>query len=141
MQGMILELKSVVLIILICEFLKELLTGDKFKPYIQFAVTLFLFIFLLSGIFRTDFSLPQLPDDWSEEAFQNMLPKTYAEQMEEQIAKKLSEHRISYRDISVSISEEYELTNILIETEESPETIQAVLKGDFPYEVVYLPER
>ncbi len=137
MQSWILELKSVVLVILVSEFLKELLTGDKFKKYIQFAVTLFLFAFLLTGFLHTDFSLPPLPKDLSEETYQSLLQEEYAMKIQEQIAKKLSEHQISYQIISVVLTETYEIETIRIETTEPPEKIHALLKGEFPYEVVF----
>ncbi len=140
MQSWILELKSVVLVILVSEFLKELLTGDKFKKYIQFAITLFLFAFLLTGFLHTDFSLPPLPEDFAEGTHQSLLQEEFAVKIQEQIAKKLSEHQLSYEKISVVLSKAYEIETIRIETTEPPEKIHALLKGEFPYEVVFPPE-
>lgn len=137
MQNWIFELKSVILVILVSEFLKEFLTGDKFKKYIQFAVTLFLFAFLLTSFLHTDFSLPPLPAEISETPPQSLLQEEFAVKIQEQIANKLSEQQLSYEKISVVLSDAYEIKTIRIETTEPPEKIYALLKGEFPYEVVF----
>lgn len=136
MQSWLWELKSVVLVILVSEFLKELLTGERFKKYIQFAVTLFLFCFLLSTFFHTDFSLPQLPEQTEAAPYHNYLPEEFAAVIQSRIAEELSQHQIFCQSITVTLSETYEIQMVHIETDESPEAVGAVLKGEFPYEVV-----
>lgn len=130
------ELKSVIFVILISEFFKELLVGDRFRKYIQFAVSLFLFSFLLSTLFRTDFSLPDIPREFIYPTQQNLLQNEFSATIREEIEKNLTAQKISYHEIRVQLSDTYELESVVIVTNESRETIQQHLKGDFPYEVV-----
>ena len=136
MHSFIANLKYVVLVILVCEFLKELLATEKFKQYIHFAISLFLFAFFLSTFLHIDFSLP----DWEEENYaiheKNMLKSQYETKIAETISEELTKNGISFQKVIVTLSDSYEIESVQIESTAPPENIHSVLKGDFPYEVV-----
>lgn len=136
MEHWITNLKAVVVVILISEFLKELLIGETFRKYIQFAVSLFLFGFFLTSFFHTDFSLPSFPEEITVTNEENLLIQQYETQIAAEIGARLSNEGVSYSEILVRLSPQYEIESITIKSCEPPETIDAVLKGEFPYEVV-----
>ena len=138
MVYLIIKLKSVVLVILICEFLKELLAGEKFKQYLQFAVSLFLFAFFLSVFLHTDFSLPKFTENISEPIQENLLKSQYETQIANTLSEELIKNGLSCQEVTVTLSDNYEIQNIRIHSEEPPERIHTLLKGEFPYEVVRL---
>ncbi len=140
MEHWITNLKAVVLVILISEFLKELLIGETYRKYIQFAVSLFLFCFFLSALFHTDFSLPSLPEEIVIKNNENLLIEQYETQIASEISNRLSQEEISFNEISVTLSSQYDIEKITIKSCESPAAIDAVLKGEFPYEVVQTTE-
>lgn len=136
MEVWITPLKSVILVILVSEFLKELFLGESYKRYIQFAVSLFIFGFLLSSLLHTDFSLPDFPEDLSVTREENLLVEQYQTEIQAKIGELLLEHNLSYEEITVTLSPTYEIETICIKTQEEKTAVDAVLKGDFPYEVV-----
>ena len=141
METWILSLKAVISVILVSEFLKELLLGNAYKKYIQFAVSLFIFGALLSSFLQSDFSFPQFPEEIPITENENLLIKQYETEIQHQIAQTLSAHGLSYERISVTLSPQYEIEHIQIETFEDSNEMDAVMKGDFPYEVVRPPEK
>lgn len=136
MRVFISDLKNVVFIILICEFLKELLTTKKFKPYLHFAISLFLFSFFLSILFHTDFSIPDFTGNLQLSHQENLLISQYEAQIAQKIAEHLSQNHIPVTEVLVTLSDTYEIKAVKIISDSSPESIQSILKGDFPYEVV-----
>ena len=139
MYDLIFQLKGIVTVILISEFLKELLSTKRFHKYIQFAVSLVLFLFILSLIGGTDFTLPELPDYIVPKSHENLLKYEYETKISEAVQKKLSDSGIS-AEISVRLNEQYEITNITVYTAAPPESVKALLEGDAPYEVVFRSE-
>ena len=137
MLSLIAKLKSVVLIILICEFLKELLAGEKFKRYLQFAVSLFLFAFFLSVFLHTDFSLPQFSQTVDLQPEDNLLKEKYETQIETAVAEELTKNGLSCQNVTVNLSDNYEIDKIRIVSEADPRQIETLWKGEFPYEVVH----
>ena len=136
METWFLSLKAVICVILVSEFLKELLLGESYKKYIQFAVSLFIFGILLSSVLQSDFSFPQLPEEISVTQSENLLIKQYEAEITHQIAQTLSTHGLSFERISTTLSPQYEIEHIQIESFEDYNVIDAVMKGDFSYEVV-----
>lgn len=131
------HLKQVVLVVLVCEFLKELLSTSSFRKYVQFAISLFLFFFLFSSLFRIDFSL-SVPDiSVTESNFENLLLPEYETRISQEIQEELSQNGVSSQEVAVQLNDQYEIKSVTVFSEEEPEKIQAVLKGDFPYEVVF----
>ncbi len=131
------HLKQVVLVVLVCEFLKELLSTTSFRKYVQFAISLFLFFFLFSSLFRIDFSL-SVPDiSVTESNFENLLLPEYETRISQEIQEELSQNGVSSQEVAVQLNDQYEIKSVTVFSEEEPEKIQAVLKGDFPYEVVF----
>ena len=141
MEHWITNLKAAVLIILISEFLKELLIGETYRKYIQFAVSLFLFCFFLTSFFRTDLSLPSLPEEMAVKSDENLLIEQYETQIASEIKNRLLQEGISDAEVSVTLSSQYDIENIMIKTCKAPAEIDAVLKGEFPYEVVQTSEK
>ncbi len=137
MTEWIANLKQVVLVVLICEFLKELLAVGSFRKYVQFAVSLFLFLFLISSVFRVEFSLPKLEIPTWETKEENLVAREYETNIAEQIKNRLLENHLDIYTVTVHLSEQYELKSVQIYTKEDPSQIHAILKGEFPYEVVY----
>ena len=136
MRVFISDLKNVVFIILICEFLKELLTTKKFKPYLHFAISLFLFSFFLSILFHADFSIPDFTGNLQLSHQENLLISQYEAQIAQKISEHLSQNHIPVTEVLVTLSDTYEIKAVKIISDSSPESIQSILKGDFPYEVV-----
>ena len=136
MTEWIAQFKQVVLVVLVCEFLKELLSTGSFRKYVQFAVNLFLFLFLISSLFRIDFSLPEFSVPTVHTTTENLLIKEYENDIAAEIQTKLSENNLDIATVTVHLNDRYELEAVQIYTNEHPSQIQAVLKGDFPYEVV-----
>ena len=130
------NLKQVVLVVLACEFLKELLSSDSFRKYVQFALRIFLFLFLISSLFRVDFSLPEFQMPTVESEHENLLLSEYETQIANRIFKELSSHNLSVKQVEVCLDQQYNITSVTVFSEESTDKIHAVLKGDFPYEVV-----
>ena len=130
------NLKQVVLVVLICEFLKELLSTSSFRKYVQFAVSLFLFFFLFSYLFRLEFSLPEWDVPEFESESENLLIPEYEHRISEEIKKKLSQNNLDVQEVSVQLSDQYQIESITVFSQEEPAIIQAVLKGDVSYEVV-----
>ena len=130
------NLKQVVLVVLACEFLKELLSSDSFRKYVQFALRIFLFLFLISSLFRVDFSLPEFQMPTVESEHENLLLSEYETQIANSILKELSSHNLSVKQVEVCLDQQYNITSVTVFSEESTDKIHAVLKGDFPYEVV-----
>ena len=128
-------LKAMVLIILVSEFLKELLIGEAYKKYIHFAVSLFVFGFLLSGLLHTDVSLPDFPEEAVTTSGENLLLSRYETDIETEVGRMLSEKNVSYESVTAVLSPTYEIETVRIQTKETPETIHTILKGAFPYEV------
>ena len=142
MSEWISNLKQVVLIVLVCEFLKELLSTDSFRKYVQFSIRLFLFLFLLSSLFGVEFGLstdiPLTIDDVEYETEEeNLLLQEYETQIANQITEELSRNNLSVSQVTVQLNDQYEILCVTVFTKEESAKIQAVLKGDFPYEVVY----
>ncbi|MBO5408214.1 MAG: hypothetical protein J6A61_02260 [Clostridia bacterium] len=137
MLHLIVKLKSVVLVILICEFLKELLAAEKFKRYLQFAVSLFLFAFFLSAFLHTDFSLPQFSETVAFQPEDNLLKEQYETQIATAVSKELTKNGFSYQNVTVTLSDCYEIETIRIVSDADPEIFESLWKGDIPYEVVH----
>lgn len=131
------HLKQVVLVVLVCEFLKELLSTTSFRKYVQFAISLFLFFFLFSSLFRIDFSLSVPEISVTESNFENLLLPEYETRISQEIQEELSQNGVSSQEVAVQLNDQYEIKSVTVFSEEEPEKIQAVLKGDFPYEVVF----
>ncbi len=130
------HLKQVVIIVLVCEFLKELLSTSSFRKYVQFAVSLFLFFFLFSSLFRLDFSF-SLPDiSIAENESENLLVPEYEARISERIHQELSQNNLSVQNVTVKLSDQYEIKSVTIFSKDDPEKIKATLKGDFSCEVV-----
>lgn len=139
MYDFIFQLKGIVTVILISEFLKELLITKRFHNYIHFAVSLILFSFFLGFIGGTDVTIPEIPDYAVPESNENLLKSEYEIKISEAVQKKLSDSGIS-ADVSVELDNRYEITNITVYTAAPPESVKALLEGDAPYEVVFRPE-
>ncbi|MBR5239265.1 MAG: hypothetical protein IKW04_01650 [Clostridia bacterium] len=137
MSEWISNLKQVVLIVLVCEFLKELLSTDSFRKYVQFSIRLFLFLFLLSSLFGIKFALPEFTFTEYETEEENLLLQEYETQIATQITEELSRNNLSVSQVTVQLNDQYEILCVTVFTKEESAKIQAVLKGDFPYEVVY----
>ncbi len=137
MSEWISNLKQVVLIVLVCEFLKELLSTDSFRKYVQFSIRLFLFLFLLSSLFGVKFTLPEFTFTEYETEEENLLLQEYETQIANQITEELSRNNLSVSQVTVQLNDQYEILCVTVFTKEESAKIQAVLKGDFPYEVVY----
>ncbi len=137
MTEWIANLKQVVLVVLVCEFLKELLSTGSFRKYVQFAVSLFLFLFLLSSVFRVEFSLPEFQEPFFETSHENLVVKEYETDIATQIKERLRENNLDIVTVTVHLNDRYELKSVQIYTVEDASQIHAVLKGEFPYEVVY----
>ncbi len=136
MTEWIVNFKQVVLVVLVCEFLKELLSTDSFRKYVQFAVRLFLFLFLFSSLFRIDFSMPEFVVPAMESESENLLLKEYEIQIAEKIREELSKNHVTASKVEVQLDPQYNISSVTVFSEEDPKNIQSVLKGDFPYEVV-----
>lgn len=130
------NLKQVVLVVLVCEFLKELLSTDSFRKYVQFALRLFLFFFLFSSLFRLDFSFPQWTEPPLETKTENLLLSEYETTIANTILAELSKNNLNAQKVEVMLDPQYNITSVTVYSNESTDKIQAVLKGDFPYEVV-----
>ena len=141
MAGWINHLKQVILVVLVCEFLKELLSTSSFRKYVQFAVSLFLFFFLFSSVFRVEFSLPALNIPAFESKSENLLLAEYETRISEEIKEELLKNNLNVPDVTVQLNDRYEINSVTIYSKEDPNKIQAVLKGDFPYEVVDTTEK
>lgn len=139
MYDLIVQLKGIVTIILISEFLKELLTTKRFHKYIQFAVSLMLFCFILGLILRTDLTLPENPLSQTDQTYENLLKAEYEADISEAIKKRLADNAIS-ADVSVYLNDNYEIEKITFYTAVPPEAVKALLEGDLPYEVVFRSE-
>ena len=137
MSEWISNLKQVVLSVLVCEFLKELLSTDSFRKYVQFSIRLFLFLFLLSSLFGVKFALPEFTFTEYETEEENLLLQEYETQIATQITEELSRNNLSVSQVTVHLNDQYEILCVTVFTKEESAKIQAVLKGDFPYEVVY----
>ncbi len=136
MTEWIANLKQVVLVVLACEFLKELLSTDSFRKYVQFALRLFLFLFLISSLFKVDFSLPEFHTPTIETETENLLLSEYETQIANKISEELSKNNLSAKKVEVCLDNQYNIASVTVFSRESTDKIQAVLKGDFPYEVV-----
>lgn len=130
------SLKQVVLVVFICEFLKELLSDGSFRKYVQFAIRLFLFLFLFCSLFQMEFSLPDFPDFSYEFEAENQLISKYETEIAKKIREELIKNQLSVSEVSVELSDQYEIICVTVVSEEAPSKIQTVLKGEFPYEVV-----
>ena len=73
MQELIVQLKSVVIVILIAEFLKELLTTTRFQKYVHFALSLFLLNFFISLLTGVEISLPMKTQSPKTLPYENLL--------------------------------------------------------------------
>ena len=136
MTEWIANLKQVVLVVLACEFLKELLSTDSFRKYVQFALRLFLFLFLISSLFQVDFSLPEFHNSTIETETENLVLSEYETQIANKISEELSKNNLNVQKVEVCLDNQYNITSVTVFSNESTDKIQAVLKGDFPYEVV-----
>ncbi len=132
----LLELKNIVFVILVCEFLKELLTTEKFKKYIQFAVSLFVFCFFLASILHTDLSFPSFYETKEEFHAANLLKENYQTAVAQSIQKELTSKNLSFEEVCVQLSEDYKMEAVTVVTTCSPNEIQSALKGEIPLEVV-----
>jgi len=130
------DFKKMVLIILVCEFLKELLSTGSFRKYVQFAIRLMLFLFLFSALFRIEFTLPELSFSTVEYEEENLLIAEYETQIANRITEELRRNQLSVSEVSVQLNDQYEIIGVTVFSREHPSKIQDVLKGDFPYEVV-----
>lgn len=137
MSEWISNLKQVVLVVLICEFLKEFLSTDSFRKYVQFSVRLFLFLFLVSSLFRIDFLVPDFSLPTVEVESDNLLIADYENQIATKLMEELHENRLDVSDVQVTLDEQYHISSVTVFSKENPEKIKTVLKGDFPYEVVH----
>ena len=129
--------RQVVLVVLICEFLKELIVEGSFRKYVQFAIRLFLFLFLFCSLFRIEFSLPEFSAPRFETESENLIISEYETKIAEKIKEELLKNQLQCQEVSVALNDQYEIVSVTVFSEEAPSKIQAVLKGDFPYEVVF----
>lgn len=130
------NLKQIVMIVLICEFLKELFSTDSFRKYVQFAINLLLFLFLFCSLFRIDFTLPEFDFSVLEIENENLVVKEYEKQIATSIQEELTGNGITVSDVRVQLNEQYEIVSSTVFSSEDPEKIHQILKGEFPYEVV-----
>ena len=136
MEEWITNLKQIVMVVLICEFLKELLSTDSFRKYVQFAINLLLFSFLFCSLFRIDFSLPEFQFSELEIDNENLVIAEYESQIAASIREEFTKNNVSVSNVSIQLNDQYEITAATIFSQEHPTKIQTILKGEFPYEVV-----
>ena len=126
MAEIIFNLKSVVIVILVSEFMKQLISGEKYKKYINFAISLMVIGFLLSVISGTKLDIiGQEEFNYTEiESSENLIISEYKNKIAERISGKFPkdeppEFEIevddSYNVISIKVKTDYEDTEKILE--------------------------
>ena len=131
MELFIFNLKGIVVIILMCEFMKNLLTTEKFAKYINIAVSVFIIGFIITSIKGTTFDYdPNYSFNYSQGTIsENGLKEQYEKQICDKIKAKLDEKNIAIISIEVAADEEYQIEELKIKTSENKEKIEILLEG------------
>ena len=83
-----------------------------------------------------EFSLPEFHNSTIETETENLVLSEYETQIANKISEELSKNNLNVQKVEVCLDNQYNITSVTVFSNESTDKIQAVLKGDFPYEVV-----
>jgi hypothetical protein len=130
-ENLIFSLKNVVIVILACEFMKNLLAADRYKKYIGYALSVFVLGFIITGVRGAAFDLPDgygvsVSENIAGEA--NTLKAEYEKQICQKVAAKLSEAKIEVVSVEAYADAKYNLTALNVKVKNDVPKATAVLE-------------
>jgi len=136
MAEIIFNLKSVVIVILASEFMKQLISGEKYKKYINFAISLMIIGFLLSAVSGTKLDITVQEDfNYTEiEGSENLIISEYKNKIAEGISEKFPKGEPP--EFEIEVDDNYNVISIKVKTgHENAEKILEEL-GFTNYEII-----
>lgn len=140
MEVIISNIKSIVIIIVASEFLKNFLLGDKFKKYITICVNILVMGFIIGQIKNTPYvyNLTEDIPDYKSEDYENGIKTEYEQRVSSELRKMLEDKKISVYSIEVISNDDYSIKKIIIHISGRVDTAEEILKGLKPedYEII-----
>lgn len=139
MNGIISEIKNIVIVITASELLKAFMTGESFKKYITVCVNIIVIGFILSELknipLNVNFDFKGENYSLSEE--KSLIAEEYEKKTAEAIKKLLENKNITVYEIKTVANADYSLESIFVHIDKNRTVAENIIKGMKPnsYEI------
>lgn len=139
LNGIISEIKNIVIIIVASEFLKVFLLEDSFRKYITVCVNIIVIGFIVCEIKNVPFNINtafEMPSYTIQEQG-SIIKDEYERKISEELKKKLREEKILVYEVKTEANEDYSIQKIIVSLNGSKEKAEKIIKGMKPnsYEI------
>ena len=117
MADIIFSLKNIVIVILVSEFMKQLMSDTKYKRYIDFAISLIVIGFVISAATGKSFNISPSPDFNYTEGLneENLIANEYKNKIAERVAEKFPDGELP--EFEIELDEKYTIVKIRVKTD------------------------
>lgn len=139
MNGIISEIKNIVIVITASELLKAFMVGEGFKKYITVCVNIIVIGFILSELknipLKADFSFESENYSLSEE--KSLITEEYEKKTAEVIKNLLENENITVYEIKTTANPDYSLKSVFARIDKNRADAENIIKGMKPnsYEI------
>lgn len=139
LNGIISEIKNIVIIIVASEFLKVFLLEDSFRKYITVCVNIIVIGFIVCEIKNVPFNINtafEMPSYTLQEQG-SIIKDEYERKISEELKKKFREEKILVYEVKTEANEDYSIKKIIVSLNGSKEKAEKIIKGMKPnsYEI------
>lgn len=108
------NIKSIVTVIVISEFLKSFFINENFKKYVSVSINILVLGFLILQISHINFDFDFSFDNIQNYSYENMLSKQYEKDIEENLKKEYEKENIKVEKIIIETDEQYNVVSLKI---------------------------
>ena len=140
MEKFISDIKSVVIVIVASEFLKNFLIGGKFKKYITVCVNILVIGYIISQITSQPLYYNDEKINFTFESgrYENKIKSVYEDRINSELINKLEENKINVYEIKTTANDDYSIKNIIVTVDGGYDKTEEIIKGLKPenYEII-----
>ena len=140
MEKFISDIKSVVIVIVASEFLKNFLIGGKFKKYITVCVNILVIGYIISQITSQPlyYNDEKINFTFESGSYENKIKSVYEDRINSELINKLKENKINVYEIKTTANDDYSIKNIVVTVDGGYDKTEEIIKGLKPenYEII-----
>lgn len=140
MEKFISDIKSVVIVIVASEFLKNFLIGGKFKKYITVCVNILVIGYIISQITSQPlyYNDEKINFTFESGSYENKIKSVYEDRINSELINKLKENKINVYEIKTTANDDYSIKNIIVTVDDGYDKTEEIIKGLKPenYEII-----
>ena len=140
MEKFISDIKSVVIVIVASEFLKNFLIGGKFKKYITVCVNILVIGYIISQITSQPlyYNDEKINFTFESGSYENKIKSVYEDRINSELINKLEENKINVYEIKTTANDDYSIKNIIVTVDGGYDKTEEIIKGLKPenYEII-----